>query len=101
MIHHYITKYRDEKDNLIVESWMQINLFGKSFCFSKKLINLGQVANFSHVILTNQLGMVLDIWQEKDGFKGLCKDGYECNITYSDQPIFGDEQFTHQEIFNK
>lgn len=33
---HYITKYRNEHEELVVESWLQINLFGKNFCFSKK-----------------------------------------------------------------
>lgn len=37
MIHHYITKY-EEKGTLYAEAWMQIDLFGKSFCISKKKI---------------------------------------------------------------
>jgi len=39
MIHHYMTKYA-EGGTLWVESWMQLNLFGLSFCFSKKKIAL-------------------------------------------------------------
>ena len=30
---HYITKYRDESGRLVVKSWLQLNLFGKCFCF--------------------------------------------------------------------
>lgn len=39
MLHHYITKY-SEDGVLYAESWLQINLFGKCFCFSKKRIAL-------------------------------------------------------------
>lgn len=35
MIKHYITKY-EENGNLYAESWLQLNLFGKSYRFSKK-----------------------------------------------------------------
>lgn len=40
MLHHYMTKYRDEGGRLVVESWMQIDAFGKSFCFSRRSIRL-------------------------------------------------------------
>lgn len=33
---HYITKYKTDDGKLIVVSWIQINLFGRSYCFSKK-----------------------------------------------------------------
>ncbi|MGY3767683.1 hypothetical protein ACWOAK_02645 [Helcococcus kunzii] len=39
MIKHYITKYI-ENGKMYVESWLQIDLFGKSFCFSKKRIEI-------------------------------------------------------------
>jgi len=34
---HYITKYV-QNGVRYAESWMQINLFGKCFCFSKRKI---------------------------------------------------------------
>ena len=34
---HYITKYI-QNGIRYAESWMQINLFGKCFCFSKRRI---------------------------------------------------------------
>lgn len=34
---HYITKYI-QNGVRYAESWMQINLFGKCFCFSKRRI---------------------------------------------------------------
>lgn len=34
-VHHYQTKYT-ENDERIVESWIQIELLGKSYCISKK-----------------------------------------------------------------
>ena len=44
---HYITKYI-ENGKTYVESWLQINAFGKVFCFSKKKIettnNIGEFA---------------------------------------------------------
>ena len=36
---HYITKYR-ENGKRYAESWMQIDLFGRSYCFSKKKIEI-------------------------------------------------------------
>lgn len=36
---HYITKYTED-GKLYVESWLQINIFGKAFCFSKKKIEI-------------------------------------------------------------
>lgn len=39
MIKHYITKYR-ENNQRYAESWIQINLFNKSFCISKKRIKI-------------------------------------------------------------
>lgn len=42
MIHHYLTKY-EETGKLYAESWIQINLFGRCFCFSKKRIELTHI----------------------------------------------------------
>ncbi len=39
MFKHYITKY-EENNQLYAESWLQINIFGKCFCFSRKKIKL-------------------------------------------------------------
>jgi hypothetical protein len=36
---HYITKY-EENGKHYAESWMQINMFGKCFCFSKRTIEI-------------------------------------------------------------
>ncbi len=36
---HYITKYR-EGEKAYAESWLQITLFGKVFCFWKKRIEI-------------------------------------------------------------
>ena len=33
-MHHYITKYW-ENGKRYAESWIQINMFGRSYCFSK------------------------------------------------------------------
>lgn len=37
MVKHYITKYT-ENGILYAESWLQINVFGKCICFSKRKI---------------------------------------------------------------
>lgn len=39
MIKHYITKYK-ENGKRYAEAWLQINLFGKSYCFYKKKIEI-------------------------------------------------------------
>lgn len=36
---HYITKYRENGKNY-AESWMQLNLFGRCFCFWRKRIEI-------------------------------------------------------------
>lgn len=36
---HHITKYETD-GAMYAEAWMQINLFGKCFCFSKKRTKL-------------------------------------------------------------
>ena len=38
-MHFYITKYTENKERF-AESWLQINLFGKSFCLFKRKINI-------------------------------------------------------------
>ncbi len=38
-MHHYITKYK-ENGKAFAESWLQINIFGRCFCFSKRKIVL-------------------------------------------------------------
>ena len=39
MIKHYLTKYISDGKKFAT-SWLQLNIFGKCFCFSKKTINL-------------------------------------------------------------
>jgi len=34
---HYITKYVEDGKQVIM-SWLQINLFGKCYCFSKRYL---------------------------------------------------------------
>lgn len=40
MIQHYITKYSDENGNRKAVSWLQINIFGKSFVLFKREISI-------------------------------------------------------------
>lgn len=37
---NHITKYSDGNGNKFVTAWSQINLFGKSFCFFVRTIEL-------------------------------------------------------------
>lgn len=39
MIHHYITRYT-EGGKQYVEAWLQINVFGLSWCFSQRKIEI-------------------------------------------------------------
>ena len=39
MLRHYITKYK-EGDRYYAESWLQLELFGKVWCFSCKKIDV-------------------------------------------------------------
>ena len=40
-MHHYLTKYW-ENGKQYAESWIQINAFGLSYCFSKRKIQLNK-----------------------------------------------------------
>lgn len=39
MIKHYITKY-EEENKRYAESWLQINIFGRGYCFWRKRIEI-------------------------------------------------------------
>jgi hypothetical protein len=39
MMHHYISKYWENGIHY-AEAWIQINLFGRCFCFSKRKIEI-------------------------------------------------------------
>ncbi|WP_275403559.1 hypothetical protein [Lacticaseibacillus suibinensis] len=41
MIHHYLTKYRDNAGKRFAESWFQLNLFRRRFIFADRKIELG------------------------------------------------------------
>lgn len=38
-MHHYVTKYK-ENGQKYAEAWIQVDVFGYSFCFWKKRITL-------------------------------------------------------------
>lgn len=38
-MHHYITKY-EENGKRYAEAWIQINVFGKCICFSRKKVEI-------------------------------------------------------------
>lgn len=44
MLHHYLTTYIEDGIKY-AESWIQINIFGKCFCFSRKKEKLYTVRN--------------------------------------------------------
>ncbi len=39
-MHHYITKYYDEKGNHKVIAWFQINVFGRCYCLFKRELSI-------------------------------------------------------------
>lgn len=39
MVKHYITKY-EEDGKLYAESWIQINIFGRCYCISRKRLEI-------------------------------------------------------------
>jgi len=41
MLHHYITKYT-ENGKRYAEAWMQLNIFGFCWCFSRRRIELAR-----------------------------------------------------------
>lgn len=43
MIRHYITQYWENGEHY-AEAWMQIDLFGRCFCFSKKKLKVRAAA---------------------------------------------------------
>lgn len=41
MLHHYITKYWEDGVHY-AESWLQLDLFGRCWCFSRRRIATGR-----------------------------------------------------------
>jgi hypothetical protein len=39
VLHHYITRYT-ENGKKYVEAWLQFNLFGRCYCFSKRKVEV-------------------------------------------------------------
>ena len=39
MVKHYITKY-EEDGKLYAEAWIQINIFGRCYCISRKRLEI-------------------------------------------------------------
>ncbi|KAL3946168.1 hypothetical protein B2D45_14915 [Lactobacillus hilgardii] len=36
MLHHYMTEYRNGKNEVVFESWIQLNFLGLVWCYSVK-----------------------------------------------------------------
>lgn len=51
MIHHYMTKYA-EGGTLWAESWIQLNLFGRCYCFSRRKVALRESMDDEHKCVT-------------------------------------------------
>jgi len=79
MIHHYITKY-EEKGTLYAEAWMQIDLFGKAFCFSKRKIKLSDYIRQIDVIKKSDESLVTRIFKTNGFIKEITDDDYEVII---------------------
>jgi hypothetical protein len=45
MLHHYITQY-GEDGKVYTEAWMQFNIFGLCFCFSRRRMEVHDVRNY-------------------------------------------------------
>ena len=41
MLKHHLTKYK-VCGKTVAASWLQLNIFGKCFCFSQKTINIDE-----------------------------------------------------------
>lgn len=42
MLKHHLTKYKTDGE-LYVATWLQLNLLGKCYCFSKKQIRITKI----------------------------------------------------------
>lgn len=40
MLNHYLTKYMEPNGKRYAESWLQLNIFEKCFCFWKRKIEI-------------------------------------------------------------
>ena len=49
LLHHYITQYR-EGGKRFAEAWLQIDLFGRCFCFSRRRIEISPGAKSSFAV---------------------------------------------------
>ncbi|NLY09397.1 MAG: hypothetical protein GXZ11_05805 [Tissierellia bacterium] len=44
MVRHNITKYVEDNE-LVAEAWLQIDLFGFTFCFSRQKVKISTLEN--------------------------------------------------------
>lgn len=40
MVRHHLTTYRQEDGTRVAEAWIQLNLFGRCYCFARRRISL-------------------------------------------------------------
>ena len=85
MFHHYITKYEDN-GKLYAEAWIQMNIFGKCFCFSKRKIDID---DFHTVTVTDEEdNLIIRLFRDGTEINGIAKDGYRVSLEKgSDEPI--------------
>lgn len=50
MLHHYMTEYRNEKNEVVFESWIQLNFLGLVWCYSVKRFVLNPDKDNSKII---------------------------------------------------
>lgn len=85
MFNHYITKY-EENGTIYAEAWIQLNLCGLCFCFSKRKI---EIDDFREVTVTDEEdNLITRIFKDREGIKEITQDGYRVSIEKgSDEPI--------------
>lgn len=76
MLNHYLTKYTTPNGKKYAESWLQLNVFGKSFCFWKRKIEIE--TNYEkdwcrEITVTKEEELIASITQKN----AIVKDGYE------------------------
>ena len=58
LLHHYITRY-EEGGRQYVEAWLQINLLGKCWCFSRRRVDVRENEDNVHERLASAMAQVV------------------------------------------
>lgn len=81
IIKHHLTVYVENNEKKYAESWLQIDIFGKSYCFSRRKKELAQGVDWQFTVEDQDNNLVARVFgNDKEGYKGIANDDYQVTI---------------------